>query len=351
MSVYTINQSRIISIVLILLMGLFIVYALSNLVAAILGAVVLYVLFRPFFIWLTTEKKINRPLSVTFIILISFTIIIIPFLALSILLVNKILYYMENPEIITQIISKIETFVGQNLKQKGMVENYVERAGEYVVSMFPIVMDTALAILLTIAMMYLFLYFMYTKYEAFEGTLIKYLPFREKNSRHFALELKNVTYANIVGQGMIAFVQGLLLAIGFIIFSIPDPLFWGLVTFFLSFLPVIGSPLVFVPAGIIEIASGNTFGGVGILVYGVVLITNIDNLMRLWINKKMGNIHPVITITGVVIGIPLFGILGIVYGPLLLSIFILLIKLYEAAYAANSRPEKERVVSPDKLSH
>jgi predicted PurR-regulated permease PerM len=350
MSIYTINQSRVISIVLILLIGFFIIYSLSNLVGAILGAVVLYVLFRPFFIWLTEKKKLNRPLGVVVIILVSFTIIIIPFLALSILLVDKVLYYMENPEVITQIITKIEDFVGQSLKQEGMVETYVERAGEYVVSMFPTVMDTALAILLTIAMMYFFLYFMFTKYETFEATLIKYLPFREKNSRHFALELKNVTNANIVGQGMIAFVQGLLLAIGFVIFSIPDPFFWGLVTFFLSFLPVIGSPLVFIPAGVIEIASGNTFSGVGILVYGFVLVTNIDNLMRLWINKKMGDIHPVITITGVVIGIPLFGILGIVYGPLLLSIFVLLIKLYEAAYAANNRPEKERVVPPEKLS-
>ena len=149
---------------------------------------------------------------------------------------------------------------------------------------------------------------------------------------------------------MIAFVQGLLLSIGFIIFSIPDPLFWGLVCFFVSFLPVVGSPLVFVPAGIIELASGNTFGGVGILIWGVVLITNIDNLMRLWINKKMGNIHPIITITGVIIGIPIFGILGIVYGPLLLAIFVLLVRMYEAAFVEDHTSEKEKVVHPGDLT-
>jgi predicted PurR-regulated permease PerM len=349
MSVYSLKQSRTIALVLILLLGLFLLYTLSDLVGAVLGAILLYVLFRPFFIYLTEKKKFNRPLAVVAIILISFFIIVIPFLALSIMLVDKVIYYTEHPEIVKELISKIENFAGKSLKQPEMVEDILGKAGNWVVGIFPTVMDTTLAILLTISMMYFFLYFMLTKYEIFEGTLLKYMPFREKNSRHFALELKNVTYANIIGQGMIAFVQGLLLTIGFLIFSIPDPLFWGLVCFFVSFLPVIGSPLVFVPAGIIELASGNTFNGVGILIWGLVLITNIDNVMRLWINKKLGNIHPIITITGVVIGIPIFGILGIVYGPLLLALFVLLIRMYEAAFVDDPTPEKERVVQPNDL--
>jgi predicted PurR-regulated permease PerM len=85
-----------------------------------------------------------------------------------------------------------------------------------------------------------------------------------------------------------------------------------------------------------------------VIIFGFVAVSNIDNLLRLWINKWLGNIHPLISITGIVIGIPIFGILGIVFGPLLISIFVLLIKLYEAAFADQTN-EKERIVKEDEI--
>lgn len=349
MSIYTIKQSRIIALILILLLGTFLLYSLKDLVSSILGAVVIYVLFKPMFVYLVNKFKLSRALSSVIIILVSFVIIIIPFLTLSIMLVNKVLYYMNHPAVVENIMKRIENFAGHELKQPKMIQDAIGKAGNWVISIFPEFFSTTLAILLTISMMYFFLYFMLTKYEIFESTVIKYIPFRARNADHFGSELRNITFANVIGQGIIAFAQGGLLAIGFWIFSIADPVFWGLVTFFMSFLPVIGTPIVFVPAGIIEISGGNTFGGIGILIWGVVLVTNIDNVMRLYINKKMGDIHPLITITGVVIGIPLFGILGIVFGPLLISIFILLIRLYEAAFLTNAEAEKEKVISKEEL--
>jgi predicted PurR-regulated permease PerM len=349
MSVYTIKQSRTIALVLIFLLGIFLILSLSNLVSAILGSVVIYVLFKPLYLYFIKRPKIKRALAATLIILISFVIIIIPFITLSVMMVSKILYYVEHPEIIKNLVNTIENFAGQKLNRPGVIEDALNRAGNYIVSIFPAFMDAAFSIFLTIAMMYFFLYFMLTKYEVFEATLIKYIPFRSRNAEHFGSELKNTTYSNIVGQGIIAFAQGGLLAIGFWIFSIPDPVFWGLIAFFLSFIPVLGSPLVFVPAAILEIAGGNNFGGIGILIWGFLLVINIDNLLRLWINKKMGDIHPLITITGVVIGIPVFGILGIVFGPLLISTFLLLVRLYEAAFIDDSEPEKEKIISKDEL--
>ena len=146
------------------------------------------------------------------------------------------------------------------------------------------------------------------------------------------MELKNITYSNVVGHGCIAIVQGVLQGIGFLIFGFEDPLLWGTVTLFLCFLPVIGAPIVFVPAAIIAFGSGNTFGGVGILLWGFILVVNVDNILLLWIARRFGNIHPIITILGVIIGIPFFGILGLVFGPLLFSYFILFIKGYELRY-------------------
>ena len=83
------------------------------------------------------------------------------------------------------------------------------------------------------------------------------------------------------------------------------------------------------------------------LIFGFVIIINIDNVLRFMIAKKVGNIHPIITVIGVVIGIPLFGILGLVFGPLLLSYFILLIKIYEASSKATEKLERIKTIEGD----
>jgi len=88
--------------------------------------------------------------------------------------------------------------------------------------------------------------------------------------------------------------------------------------------------LIFVPAAVILISQGMTWQGVGLLIWGFGLVINIDNVLRFVIAKRIGDIHPIITVVGVVIGLPLFGLMGLVYGPLLLSYFIIAVKIYKA---------------------
>ena len=142
--------------------------------------------------------------------------------------------------------------------------------------------------------------------------------------------MRNMTYSNVLGQGLIAIIQGTLLGIGFLIFGLSDPFFWGIVGIFLSMIPFFGTPFLFVPAGLIAISNGNIGAGIGIILYGYLLVTMIDNFIRMAIGRKIANTHPLITIIGVVIGFPLFGIMGILFGPLLLSLFIILARIYRS---------------------
>lgn len=172
--------------------------------------------------------------------------------------------------------------------------------------------------------------------------LLKYAPFRQQQALEFALELRDTTYSNVLGQGLISLVQGTLVGIGFVIFGISDAIFWGTIAGFVSFLPVVGSPIVFVPAAIIQLMNGHSASGWGLLLWGFIIVTNIDNVIRFSIAKRMANTHPVITVIGVVIGVPVFGILGIVFGPLLLSYFILTVKIFEINMLVSRRLEKIR---------
>jgi predicted PurR-regulated permease PerM len=348
MSIYTIKQSKTIALTLIILIGAFLVISLQPLFTAILGAVVIYVLFKPMYLYLADKRKINRTVSVISVIIATVFILIIPFATLIWMLTDKVLYYKDHPEIFTRLADSVQQFVGRYV-DPGTVTDLLNQAGAFAVGLLTSFVNSSLDLMLTLSMMYFFLYFMFKNSNVFESTLSKYMPFRDKNNEHFALELKNMTHANIIGQGIIAFAQGLFMGIGFWIFNIPDPVFWSLICFFVSFLPVIGSAAVFVPAGIIEIASGRTGNGIWIMAYGFIIVSNIDNVLRLWINKWLGDIHPLISITGIVIGIPIFGILGIVFGPFLISVFLLLVRMYEAAFITET-DEKERVVQREEIS-
>jgi predicted PurR-regulated permease PerM len=303
-------------------------YSLKDILSAGLGAIVIYTLLRNNYIRLINDRKWKRPLAALFIIFSSFLVIILPFLALSWMVIDKISYYTTNTAEINHILSHFSNVIGVDFASDRVLD-IINKLETWALGSFPSLVSAILNIFLLISIMYFVLYFMFTQYENFESALLKYLPFKERNSLLLAEELQKITQTNVIGQGIIAFAQGACVGIGFLIFGLNDPLFWGVLAALLSFVPLLGSALVFIPAGIIALSYQNYFAGVGILIWGVLIVSNIDNVLRLIINKKIANIHPIISIIGVIIGIPMFGILGLVFGPLLISFFILLISIYE----------------------
>jgi predicted PurR-regulated permease PerM len=94
----------------------------------------------------------------------------------------------------------------------------------------------------------------------------------------------------------------------------------------------VGGSLGILPAFILAFANGNNFQAWGILIYGIVIVGSTDNLIRLYVLKRLDNVHPLITLIGVIIGIPLFGFIGLIFGPLLISLFLIIVKIYKQEY-------------------
>ena len=261
-------------------------------------------------------------------------------MALSIMVVCKIRSIDINSFNLNEWTSKIDEFAGHNFNQPHFAEETIQKLGNLVTDLFPSIVTSAASIFITLLILYFLLYFMLVQNRDFEAALLKYAPFREQHALRFAEALRNSTYSNVLGQGIIAVIQGTLLATGFKIFGIPDPVFWGVIGAFISFLPVVGAPTLSIPASIILFAEGHTIKGILLLAYGLIFIGNVDNFLRMIINKKIANTHPLISIIGVFIGLPLFGILGLVFGPLLLSYFLLLLEIYETNRLAADRLER-----------
>lgn len=331
-SIYTKTQSKYLAIGLIVVLGVFLFIFSLHILTALLSAAILYILFKPLFLYLVLKIKINKSISAAIVIVLSFLIIVLPLSGLSVMIINKIANFQNHPEILNDIVNKVQHLVGSNFDLKDMLHKSINDISKWTMGVFSNIMSGAISLFVSLIVLYFSLFFMYKSYEKFESILLKYLPFETKSSLQFATELKKMSYSNILGQGLIGLSQGIIVAVGFLIFGIPDPLFWGFISVFVCFLPIVGAPIIFVPAGIIELSSGNTFAGIGILLWGGILVTLIDNFLRQFISKKIANTHPLITIIGVIIGVPVFGLIGLVIGPFMISYFILLFKMYEVNY-------------------
>jgi len=339
MSVFSFKQRNNINLVIIIALGLLIAYSLQGIFSAILSTLVLYTIMRPVYIYLAETKGWNRRLAALFIIAVSIVLIILPFYALSSMVISKISELRNNEIFFKNLLVKLQHLLPIKINET-LIQDGMNRIGNWATQLFPSLISSAVNIILGLLVMYFLLYFMLIERKKFEHSLIKYAPLREQNALRFGDEMRNTTYANVIGQGLICLVQGSLVSLSFYVLGYKDPVFWGVITTFISFVPVLGPPVVFVPAAILQIANGNNFAGWAMLIFGFVVIINIDNVLRFIIAKKVGNIHPIITVIGVIIGIPLFGILGLVFGPLLLSYFILLVKIYETSTLASERLER-----------
>ena len=347
MSIFSYKQRNNITLLIIIALGCVIAYALQGIFGSILSTLVLYTILRPGYIYLVEKRSWNKSFAAILLLFLSVVILILPFYALSTMVLEKVAELQSNPAYFKTMLEKVKHLVPVNGDIQNLVEDGLKKAGEWATTLFPSIISGAFNIVLGLLLMYFLLFFMLVQMETFEQALIKYAPFREQNVQRFAEEMRNTTYANVVGQGFIALVQGSLLGLSFYILGYTDPVFWGVVTTFISFVPILGPPIVFVPAALLQLANGNNFAGWAMLIFGFIVIINIDNVLRFMIAKRVGNIHPVITVLGVVIGIPLFGILGLVFGPLLLSWFILLVKIYETSAKASGRLERIKTISEE----
>ncbi|MCA8830743.1 AI-2E family transporter [Hymenobacter pini] len=328
-NIYTQRQQYVLLIVCLLGLATLILVGLGSYITAFLGAGILYVVFRPWFQALVHRRGWNRQLVTVGLLTFAFVVIILPFTALTLMLVDRIRDYAQDTTQIMAVLHKIEQKTGYRFTTEQNVRGLVQQSVSWLSARIPSLASGLLHFLVIIGLMLFTMYFMFTQEEGFLRGLRRYLPFRSNTLRELGESLRNTVNANVLGQALIALVQAVLTGFTLQIFGVSDAVFWGTVAFFMAFIPVLGTPLVWGPAALLKFTQGHTGQGVGILLVGVIVIINIDNLLRIFLARRMGNIHPLITLAGVVLGVEIFGILGLVLGPLLLSYFIVLMGVFE----------------------
>ncbi|SDX65089.1 AI-2E family transporter [Hymenobacter psychrophilus] len=351
-TIYTPRQQYVLLIVCLVGLTALILLGLGSYITAFLGAGVLYVVLRPWFAALVHRRNWSRQLVTAGLLVFAFVVIILPFTGLVLMLVNRIRLYAQDTSQIMHVLHLVEQKTGYQFTTENNVRDLVQQVVTWLSTRIPSLASGLLHFMVVIGLMLFTLYFMFVQEEAFLRGLRRYLPFRASTLQELGDALRNTVNANVLGQALIALVQALLTTFTLQIFGVQDALFWGTLAFFTAFIPVLGTPLVWGPAAVLKLAQGQVGQGVGILLVGVIVIINIDNLLRIVLAKRMGDIHPLITLAGVVLGVELFGILGLVMGPLLLSYLIVLVGVFERENRSRKRLQHKRskpLPAPPKL--
>ena len=345
-NIYTQRQRHTLLIVVLLVLGALVLLGLLNYLSAFLGAGILYVALRPWFAALVHRRGWNRQLVAALLLLFTIVVLMIPFYVLSMMLVERLRDIGQYTSQVLAVVHRLERLTGYAFTSEQNVRALLTQLASSVTRWLPTLAGSILRFIFVMALLLFTLYYMFVQEEAFLHHLRRFLPFRQDTLDKLQESLQNNVKANVVGQVLISLVQGVLTGLLLLVFGVPDPLFWGAIGFFVSFIPVLGTPLVWGPAALYQFAHGATGQGVGILLVGAVVVMNVDNLLRIVLARYIGNVHPLVTLAGVTLGIILFGILGLVIGPLLLSYFGVLLQVFAHENHRDEALSEPKAVSP-----
>jgi len=329
-------------IAIILFLGIVLFRELWFFTSAFLGAVTFYVVMRERMFYLTEKKKWKKGAAAAVLMLLSFFVILVPFGVLGNILYAKISYVViHSGEYIASLkhtVAQIKDKIGYEI----VTPNTINQLGPFIAQLLPKVLGVTLNTITLIGSMYFILYFMLTNGRRMEESLYEYIPLKDENVILIGKEVKTMVISNTIGIPLIAIAQGIVGLIGYLIIGIDEPWLWFVATSIAAMMPVVGAALIYIPLTITLFAQGETGKGLAMAVWGFGVIGLVDNLFRFMLNQKLGNIHPLITIFGVIIGVQLFGFIGLVFGPLLISMFILLLRIYSSEFFIKKR-EMHRV--------
>lgn len=199
----------------------------------------------------------------------------------------------------------------------------------------PTVLNSTLDIITTLGVMYFLLYFFIKEGTALRSGVLSLLPVSEGNRKNLFHLIYQSILSNAVMMPVVAFVQAIFAWISYLIVGTNNSFIWFIATFFLAMLPFFGAALVYIPLGVLTFIGGNQIGGIFIILWGVIVVSSSDNVLRIYLMKKFDDTHPLVTFLGVLAGLNIFGFLGIIFGPLLISLLLILVKIYKEEYAKN----------------
>ncbi len=315
---------------LVAILGLLIVIALAPYASGLLGAPVLYIILAPLHRVVAARTR-SRTFASAMMIVVGLVGIVLPVSWIVSLLVGQAQDAAASV-VHSPVLDRLDSLtigpyaVGQEIRDLG--SKLVGLVGGGAISMLGKVTRVVLNTVFALTGLYYILQHPDGAWRAARP----FIPFSDDSVEVLRERFEAVTKSTVIGTGLSALAQGTLLALSFWILGLGNPIFWGAVTLVFSLLPVLGSGLIWLPGAIVLFTDERVGAGVALILIGGLIISNVDNVIRPWVSNRYAQIHPMITLVGAIAGVSYLGILGLLIGPLALSYFFELLRLYRLEY-------------------
>jgi predicted PurR-regulated permease PerM len=321
-----IKQILILSLLIVLI--LLAIRELYIFLPGLLGALTLYILSRGSYFQMIYHYKWRKGWSAGLFLLGYIFLFLLIIYITAVLLGPKINQFLNAPALMihqaNEAITDLQRKTGFTFFSESALSDILNRLSA---SIPKLLNDTSNLIVNLIIMLFM-LYYILVHGKEMENYLTHIIPLKKGNINDLATETKRIVKASALGIPIISIIQGLTAMLGYFIFGVDEFVLWGFITGVFAFFPVVGTMIIWIPLVIYVYASGDTWNATGLFFYSLIVTGNVDYLARITLLKKMGHIHPVVTVLGVLVGLGLFGFIGLIFGPLLVNYIILLFKIY-----------------------
>jgi predicted PurR-regulated permease PerM len=319
---------------------------IQQFLAAIFMAAVFAAMTYPVYQWLTRLFGGNRYLASTVDLLLLLAVVLIPIGILSAIFVAQAVNVGQSlTPIVVQFLEEPSSFADwmQELPFYQMLQPYedfitakaaesVEALGKLLVGgISTIALGTVNFLFATVVFFYTLFFFLIDGPQAVRVVLY-YLPLRDRDERLMLNKFTQVTQAMVTGTLLIGVLQGTLAGIAFAVAGVPNAVFWGTVMAVLSIIPGIGSALVWVPASVVLIAQGSIAAGIGLFAFCALVVGSVDNVLRPILVGKHTDMHELMIFFGTLGGLFMFGMAGLLIGPVIAALFITIWEIYGEAF-------------------
>jgi predicted PurR-regulated permease PerM len=315
-------------LLLLLLMVYLVIKELYVFLPGLLGALTLYILSRASYFQLVYHRKWRKGWTAG-LYMLGFMLLIGLLIYFTItLLQHKVEPFLDNP---ASSLNKAKEAIMGVQKETGITiisDESLATFQQKIAAIIPTLLNDTINLLTNLIILLFVLYYMLVHAKEMEAYLGSIIPLKKTNVDLLAKETKKLVRASALGIPMISLIQGLTATLGYIIFGVDEFILWGFFTGVFAFFPVVGTMIIWVPLVIYMYASGNTWNAAGLALYSLIVTGNVDYVARISLLRKWGNIHPIVTVLGVIAGLGLFGFIGLIFGPLLVNYIILLFKIY-----------------------
>jgi predicted PurR-regulated permease PerM len=321
---------------MLVLLGIGIVWAMVPFVPGIMGGAVMYALTNGYFRKLVTAK-VPRSLAATIILLGVLLIILIPGGILVSVLFDEIPRAIKGLDA-GPLVAKVQGIRIGAFNAGEQLARASGSIGAWVSAQLLGAVGGAARGTLNLVIALFGLYYLLLAGDDVWPKVRRFLPFTSEDSDDLLAKFYEVTLATVVGVVVIAVLQGVLVGGAFAVLGLPSPVVWGTITAIASVLPLAGSALVWIPGAITLFALGHVGQAIALTVFGAVVVSNIDNVMRPIVLKRVGNLHPLTTLLGAFAGVQYFGLIGVLLGPLAITWFLELMIIYDKEYGLTHKP-------------